>query len=117
MVPAPGGMIAGREMAAHVAARDGIRDERPDDGDDHPDNDLREPTLHGETMPDPNGETMKAPSMNRRPACFPSVSRWRTATALKGNRTHQSKLCPRSRREYLVWIIGLAWVAERDENA
>jgi hypothetical protein len=58
-------MIAGREMATHVAAGDGIGNERPDNGDDHADNDLREPTLHDVTMPDPDGETVvRCASMN-----------------------------------------------------
>jgi hypothetical protein len=42
-----------------VAARDRVREKRPENRHDDADDDLREPTLHGSTMPSPDGGNMK----------------------------------------------------------
>ncbi len=55
-------MIAVREMPSDVAAGESVGDERPNDGDDDTDDDLRKPTLHDLRMPYRNGRNMKCPA-------------------------------------------------------
>ncbi len=59
-------------MMAGAAARNGVRDDRSQDGDDDTNDNLREPTLHGPTMPRSNGRPNCCSGVEPAALSFPS---------------------------------------------